>query len=122
MGPVSAAGTYCECSLGLSREALIALLVVLAGIGASCFCALVIVAVGVMKAKRCMSPGAGMVGEGHRVALGEGRLALGGMSPGAGERRFPDQFVERWGDVLPGSWRPGFTPPFVPPVNHAPDA
>ncbi|XP_032164824.1 transmembrane protein 210 isoform X2 [Mustela erminea] len=45
------AGTYCECSLGLSREALIALLVVLAGIGASCFCALVIVAVGVMKAK-----------------------------------------------------------------------
>ncbi|XP_045878756.1 transmembrane protein 210 isoform X5 [Meles meles] len=56
----AAAGTYCECSLGLSREALIALLVVLAGIGASCFCALVIVAVGVMKAKRCMSPGAGM--------------------------------------------------------------
>ncbi|XP_045878754.1 transmembrane protein 210 isoform X3 [Meles meles] len=47
----SRAGTYCECSLGLSREALIALLVVLAGIGASCFCALVIVAVGVMKAK-----------------------------------------------------------------------
>uniref|UniRef100_A0A452S6Z0 Transmembrane protein 210 n=1 Tax=Ursus americanus TaxID=9643 RepID=A0A452S6Z0_URSAM len=47
----AAAGTYCECSLGLSREALIALLVVLAGVGASCFCALVIVAVGVMRAK-----------------------------------------------------------------------
>ncbi|KAM8943715.1 transmembrane protein 210 [Lycaon pictus] len=47
----TAAGTYCECSLGLSREALIALLVVLAGISASCFCALVIVAVGVMRAK-----------------------------------------------------------------------
>ncbi|KAI5253640.1 hypothetical protein MUG91_G182n97 [Manis pentadactyla] len=43
--------TYCECSLGLSREALIALLVVLAGISASCFCALVIVAVGIMRAK-----------------------------------------------------------------------
>ncbi|KAF4016860.1 hypothetical protein G4228_008044 [Cervus hanglu yarkandensis] len=51
----AAAGTYCECSLGLSREALIALLVVLAGISASCFCALVIVAVGVIRAK-------GMVG------------------------------------------------------------
>ena len=37
-GRVSAAGAYCECSLGLSREALIALLVVLAGISASCFC------------------------------------------------------------------------------------
>ncbi|XP_034871280.1 transmembrane protein 210 [Mirounga angustirostris] len=47
----AAAGTYCECSLGLSREALIALLVVLAGIGASCLCGLVIVAVGVMRAK-----------------------------------------------------------------------
>ncbi|XP_027412746.1 transmembrane protein 210 isoform X2 [Bos indicus x Bos taurus] len=45
------AGAYCECSLGLSREALIALLVVLAGISASCFCALVIVAVGVIRAK-----------------------------------------------------------------------
>ncbi|KAI5935887.1 Transmembrane protein 210 [Manis javanica] len=44
-------GTYCECSLGLSREALIALLVVLAGISASCFCVLVIVAVGIMRAK-----------------------------------------------------------------------
>ncbi|XP_040316128.1 transmembrane protein 210 [Herpailurus yagouaroundi] len=48
----AAAGTYCECSLGLSREALIALLVVLAGVGASCFCALVIVAIGAMRAKR----------------------------------------------------------------------
>lgn len=55
-GPVSAAGTYCECSLGLSREALIALLVVLAGVSASCFCALVIVAVGVLRAKGCVSP------------------------------------------------------------------
>ncbi|XP_004714533.1 transmembrane protein 210 [Echinops telfairi] len=43
--------TYCECSLGLSREALIALLVVLAGISASCFCALVFVVVGIMRAK-----------------------------------------------------------------------
>lgn len=98
---------------------------VLAGIGASCFCALVIVAVGVMKAKRCMSPGAGMVGEGHRAALGEGRLALGGMSPGAGGRHFPGQVVERWGrtsGLLEASPTvPGFTPPFVPPVNHAPD-
>lgn len=55
-GPVSAAGTYCECSLGLSRKALIALLVVLAGISASCFCALIIVAVGVIRAKGCVSP------------------------------------------------------------------
>ncbi|XP_039076706.1 transmembrane protein 210 [Hyaena hyaena] len=47
----AAAGTYCECSLGLSREALIALLVVLAGVGASCFCALVIVAIGALRAK-----------------------------------------------------------------------
>nr|XP_011723176.1 transmembrane protein 210 [Macaca nemestrina] len=47
----AAAGTYCECSLGLSREALIALLVVLAGVSASCFCALVIVAVGVLRSK-----------------------------------------------------------------------
>ncbi|XP_012378954.2 transmembrane protein 210 isoform X2 [Dasypus novemcinctus] len=46
-----AAGHYCECSLGLSREALIALLVVLAGVSASCFCALVIVVIGVMRAK-----------------------------------------------------------------------
>ncbi|TKC51677.1 hypothetical protein EI555_013247 [Monodon monoceros] len=44
-------GTYCECSFGLSREALIALLVVLAGVSASCFCALIIVAVGVIRAK-----------------------------------------------------------------------
>ncbi|XP_029775660.1 transmembrane protein 210 [Suricata suricatta] len=47
----AAAGTYCECSLGLSREALIALLTVLAGVGASCFCALVIVAIGALRAK-----------------------------------------------------------------------
>ncbi|KAM8800315.1 transmembrane protein 210 [Rhynchonycteris naso] len=47
----AAAGTYCECSLGLSREALIALLVVLVGISASCFFALVIVVVGVIRAK-----------------------------------------------------------------------
>ncbi|TEA29727.1 hypothetical protein DBR06_SOUSAS510338 [Sousa chinensis] len=52
----AAAGTYCECSLGLSRKALIALLVVLAGISASCFCALIIVAVGVIRAKGCVSP------------------------------------------------------------------
>lgn len=57
MGPVSAAGTYCECGLGLSREALIALLVVLAGISASCFFALVIVAVGVIRAKGETCPG-----------------------------------------------------------------
>ncbi|XP_015986446.1 transmembrane protein 210 [Rousettus aegyptiacus] len=56
----AAAGTSCECSLGLSREALIALLVVLAGISASCFFALVIVAVGVIRAKGCVSPRAGM--------------------------------------------------------------
>lgn len=61
-GSVSAAGTYCECSLGLSREALIALLVVLAGISASCFCVLVIVAVGIMQAKGCVSPRAGAGG------------------------------------------------------------
>ncbi|XP_032335038.1 transmembrane protein 210 [Camelus ferus] len=54
---VPSAGTYCECSLGLSREALIALLVVLAGVSASCFCALVIVAVGVIRAKGETCPG-----------------------------------------------------------------
>ncbi|XP_008574700.1 PREDICTED: transmembrane protein 210 [Galeopterus variegatus] len=48
----AAAGTYCECSLGLSREALIALLVVLASFSASCFCALVIVAIGIFRAKK----------------------------------------------------------------------
>ncbi|XP_020936855.1 transmembrane protein 210 [Sus scrofa] len=53
----AAAGTYCECSLGLSREALIALLVVLAGVSASCFCALVIVAMGVIRAKGETCPG-----------------------------------------------------------------
>uniref|UniRef100_A0A8D2DGU4 Transmembrane protein 210 n=1 Tax=Sciurus vulgaris TaxID=55149 RepID=A0A8D2DGU4_SCIVU len=47
----AAAGTYCECSLGLSREALIALIVVLAGVSASCFCALVVVAIGALRAK-----------------------------------------------------------------------
>ncbi|KAM7092437.1 transmembrane protein 210 isoform 2-T2 [Molossus nigricans] len=50
-GPPGSAGTYCDCSLGLSREALIALLVVLVGISASCFFALVIVVVGVIRAK-----------------------------------------------------------------------
>ena len=63
-GRVSAAGAYCECSLGLSREALIALLVVLAGISASCFCALVIVAVGVIRAKGCVNPRADRRGAG----------------------------------------------------------
>ncbi|XP_029059567.1 transmembrane protein 210 [Monodon monoceros] len=53
----AAAGTYCECSFGLSREALIALLVVLAGVSASCFCALIIVAVGVIRAKGETCPG-----------------------------------------------------------------
>ncbi|XP_054980099.1 transmembrane protein 210 isoform X2 [Sorex araneus] len=47
---LSAAGP-CECGLGLSREALIALLVVLAGVSATCFCALVVVAIGVIRAK-----------------------------------------------------------------------
>ncbi|XP_031225188.1 transmembrane protein 210 [Mastomys coucha] len=53
----ASAGTYCECSLGLSREALIALIVVLAGVSASCFCALVVVAIGVFRAKDDMCPG-----------------------------------------------------------------
>ncbi|XP_038191655.1 transmembrane protein 210 [Arvicola amphibius] len=53
----AAAGTYCECSLGLSREALIALIVVLAGVSASCFCALVVVAIGVFRAKGDSCPG-----------------------------------------------------------------
>ncbi|XP_012510186.1 PREDICTED: transmembrane protein 210 [Propithecus coquereli] len=53
----AAAGTYCECSLGLSREALIALLVVLAGVSATCFCALVIVAIGILRAKGETCPG-----------------------------------------------------------------
>nr|XP_012639951.1 transmembrane protein 210-like isoform X2 [Microcebus murinus]XP_012639953.1 transmembrane protein 210-like isoform X2 [Microcebus murinus] len=52
-----AAGTYCECSLGLSREALIALLVVLAGVSATCFCALVIVAIGILRVKGDTCPG-----------------------------------------------------------------
>ncbi|XP_036892516.1 transmembrane protein 210 [Sturnira hondurensis] len=47
----AAAGTYCDCSLGLSREALVALLVVLVGISASCFFALVIVVIGVLRSK-----------------------------------------------------------------------
>ncbi|XP_004613424.1 transmembrane protein 210 isoform X3 [Sorex araneus] len=46
-----AAAGPCECGLGLSREALIALLVVLAGVSATCFCALVVVAIGVIRAK-----------------------------------------------------------------------
>uniref|UniRef100_A0A8C5UVU1 Transmembrane protein 210 n=1 Tax=Microcebus murinus TaxID=30608 RepID=A0A8C5UVU1_MICMU len=53
----AAAGTYCECSLGLSREALIALLVVLAGVSATCFCALVIVAIGILRVKGDTCPG-----------------------------------------------------------------
>ncbi|XP_040818937.1 transmembrane protein 210 [Ochotona curzoniae] len=51
------AGTYCDCSLGLSREALIALIVVLAGVSASCLCALIIVAIGVLRAKGETCPG-----------------------------------------------------------------
>lgn len=70
MSPVSAAGTYCECGLGLSREALIALLVVLAGIGASCFFALVIVAVGVIRAKGCVSPRTGVGGRELKGSMG----------------------------------------------------
>ncbi|XP_021007734.1 transmembrane protein 210 [Mus caroli] len=53
----ASAGTYCECSLGLSREALIALIVMLAGVSASCFCALVVVAIGVFRAKGETGPG-----------------------------------------------------------------
>ncbi|XP_045429888.1 transmembrane protein 210 [Pipistrellus kuhlii] len=56
----AAAGTRCDCSLGLSREALIALLVVLVGISASCFFALVIVVVGVIRARSEMCPGTNM--------------------------------------------------------------
>ncbi|OBS68974.1 hypothetical protein A6R68_02497 [Neotoma lepida] len=52
----AAAGTYCECSLGLSREALIALIVVLAGVSASCFCALVVVAIGIFRSKGLVEP------------------------------------------------------------------
>lgn len=54
-GVLSAAET-CKCSLGLSREALIALIVVLAGVSASCFCALLVVAMGIIRAKGCVSP------------------------------------------------------------------
>ncbi|XP_058929367.1 transmembrane protein 210 [Kogia breviceps] len=53
----AAAGTHCECSFGLSREALTALLVLLAAISASCLCALIIVAVGVIRAKGETCPG-----------------------------------------------------------------
>ncbi|XP_059956620.1 transmembrane protein 210 [Mesoplodon densirostris] len=53
----AAAGPDCECSFGLSREALIALLAVLVGVSASCFCALVIVVVGVIRAKGETCPG-----------------------------------------------------------------
>ncbi|KAK2120785.1 hypothetical protein P7K49_002171 [Saguinus oedipus] len=49
---------WLQAPLGLSREALITLLVVLAGIGASCLCALIIVAIGVLRAKGCVNPGA----------------------------------------------------------------
>ncbi|CAO2598569.1 Transmembrane protein 210 [Lemmus lemmus] len=65
----AAAGTYCECSLGLSREALIALIVVLAGVSASCFCALIVVAIGVFRAKGCVSLGLGTLGV-RLLALG----------------------------------------------------
>ncbi|XP_055988666.1 transmembrane protein 210 [Sorex fumeus] len=51
-----AAAEPCECGLGLSREALITLLVVLAGVSATCFCALVVVAIGVIRAKGEMRP------------------------------------------------------------------
>ena len=102
-GRVSAAGTYCECSLGLSREALIALLVVLAGISASCFCALVIVAVGVIRAKGCVSPrddwrGGGGCGSGCPPGLPlsprEVSRGLGRTSPRLG-----------WGKVCGGTPR-----------------
>nr|XP_020020832.1 transmembrane protein 210 [Castor canadensis] len=53
----AAAGTYCECSLGLSKEALISLIVLLAGVSASCFCALIVVAIGVFRAKGETCPG-----------------------------------------------------------------
>lgn len=121
-GRVSAAGGYCECSLGLSREALIALLVVLAGISASCFCALVIVAVGVIRAKGCVNPRAdwwrgGDCGSGCSPRL---PVSLGEVSRRAWEGCLPDWVGERWREAPLGAWRPAelFTDSrliFVPP-------
>ena len=98
-GRVSAAGAYCECSLGLSREALIALLVVLAGISASCFCALVIVAVGVIRAKGCVNPRADWRGAGGD--FGSSCPPSLPVSPGEVSRRawegcLSDWVRERW--------------------------
>ncbi|XP_054980098.1 transmembrane protein 210 isoform X1 [Sorex araneus] len=73
---LSAAGP-CECGLGLSREALIALLVVLAGVSATCFCALVVVAIGVIRAKGCVSPGGCGRAWSHGVGDGEGQGTSG---------------------------------------------
>lgn len=126
--PVSAAGNHCDCSLGLSREALIALLVVLVGISASCFFALVIVVVGVIRAKGCVSPTAG--GRAPLPALGPGPRQERGLLPpgpdvtGAGPgvpRLGWGRRGGRWGDSWAPGVRPvlGFTPAFVPPVRHA---
>nr|XP_004653933.2 transmembrane protein 210 [Jaculus jaculus] len=48
---IPAAAETCDCTLGISREALIALIVVLAAVSTSCFCALIIVAIGIFRAK-----------------------------------------------------------------------
>lgn len=54
-GFVFVVGIYCECSFGFSREVLIVLFVVLAGVSVSCFCVFVIVVVGVLRVKGCVS-------------------------------------------------------------------
>ncbi|XP_007475520.1 transmembrane protein 210 [Monodelphis domestica] len=49
---LSVDGKHCECGLGISREALTALLIVLGGVSVSCFSALLLVVVGIIRTKR----------------------------------------------------------------------
>ncbi|XP_051832841.1 uncharacterized protein LOC127549075 isoform X2 [Antechinus flavipes] len=48
-------GKHCECGLGISREALTTLLIVLGGVSVSCFSALLLVVVSIIRTKRTSS-------------------------------------------------------------------
>ncbi|XP_003757590.1 transmembrane protein 210 isoform X4 [Sarcophilus harrisii] len=50
-------GKHCECGLGISREALTTLLIVLGGVSVSCFSALLLVVVSIIRTKRDIRSG-----------------------------------------------------------------
>ncbi|XP_020837026.1 transmembrane protein 210 isoform X2 [Phascolarctos cinereus] len=54
---ISVDGKRCECGLGLSREALITLLIVLGSVSVSCFSALLLVVFSIIRTKRAITSG-----------------------------------------------------------------